>query len=109
MELFPEHKDGANQAGDGHGPGDGVIVAQEYGVVAEHEQEIEGPEHEVPFHEDHYTAVVSHGAELNIVGYAAMFLHPLHEKTTSAGAKEVEYHEHHPQAKGGRHNEVLWS
>ena len=41
VELFPEHKDGANQAGDGHGPGDGVIVAQEYGVVAEHEQEIE--------------------------------------------------------------------
>ena len=109
VELLLEHQCRTDEADGCNGVGHGVMVAEEYGVVAEHEQHVESPHHDVPLHEHHYTRMIRHRSQLHLFVYSAMPLYPADEQTAGAGAEGVHHYEHHPHAERGGHDEILRS
>lgn len=59
-QLLAEDEDAAQQAGCCHDARHGMMVAQEVLVVAEHQQQIAGPEDHVQLHEGDDTGVAGH-------------------------------------------------
>lgn len=109
VELLLEHQHRTEEADGCNGVGHGVMVAEEYGVVAEHKQHIESPHHDVPLHEHHYARMIRHRSQLHLFVYSTMPLYPADEQTAGAGAEGVHHYEHHPHAERGGHDEILRS
>ena len=109
VELLLEHQCRTDEADGCNGVGYGVMIAEEYGVVAEHEQHVESPHHDVPLHEHNDARMISHRAQLYLLVYAAMSLYPADEQTAGAGAEGVHHYEHHPHAERGGHDEIFWT
>ena len=87
--------------------------AQEDGVVAEHQYEVNAPHHDIPLDEDYHAGMVCHrtqqGEGRGGEGEYEVFLQPVDEVAACLGAEEVHRHYHHPQSEGGRHDEIFRS
>ena len=92
-----------------HDARDGMAVAEEVLVVAEHQQQIACPENHVELHEGDDARVMGHRA----CGYLVLAraqdgaLPPVDEVASVLCGEDVERHHHHPHAEGGGQDEIL--
>ena len=114
-QLLLEYEYAAKQTACCYDAGDGMAVAKEVAVVAEHEQQIACPEYHVQLHECHDAGVMGHGAcgYLILARTEQSALPPIDEVASVLGREYVECHHHHPHAEGGRQSsrlqKTMWS
>ena len=107
--LLAEDEQRAYEAACAYGEGDGVGVAEEIVVVAEHQQQIRCPENHHQFHECDYRHVACHGSGgyLGLAAAEDAALDPVHEIAAVGRGEKVEEHHHGPKAESGREDEVF--
>ena len=109
LELILKHEDGTDQAAHSHEERDGVVIAEEVLIVAEHQEQIERPKNHVDFHKGDDTGVARHGLRDDNLSFVleTYFLNPCDEVATVSRAEDVHHHHHHPHTKGSRQDEVF--
>ena len=86
-----------------------MMVTQETGIVAEHQQQVAGPHHHIEFHERGDGSVTGQRTGDNLVLALAedALLYPGDEVAACLDAEDIHGHNQHPEAEGGRHDQVL--
>jgi len=86
-----------------------MILAQEYIIVAEHQQQVGSPQQHHQFHECDDTRVARHGAGGDVVLLTTeeQPLPPVDEVASVLCTEQVHYHNHHPKTERGGQYEIF--